>query len=38
MEKKSNFKILIIVLLVIAGSGLLFGLKWWITVNYVTGH
>jgi hypothetical protein len=38
MERKSNVKVLWVVLLVIAASGLLFGLKWWITVNFVTGH
>ena len=38
MGKKSNFKILWIVLLVILASGLLFALKWWVTVNFVTGH
>ncbi|GMR05527.1 MAG: hypothetical protein BMS9Abin25_0102 [Gammaproteobacteria bacterium] len=38
MEKKSNLKILWIVLLVVSGSGLLFALKWWLTVRFVTGH
>ncbi|GMT41585.1 MAG: hypothetical protein IEMM0001_2320 [bacterium] len=38
MEKKSNLNILWIVLLVIAGSGLLFALKWWVAENFVTGH
>jgi len=38
MDKKNNYKILWIVLLVILGSCLLFVLKWWLTVNFVTGH
>jgi len=38
VEEKSNLKILWIVLLVIMGSDLLFALKWWLTVNLVTGH
>jgi len=38
MEKKSNYKVLWIVLLVIVGSGVLFVLKWWVTANFVTGH
>ncbi len=38
MENKSNLNVLWIVLLVIAGSGLLFATKWWLTVAFVMGH
>jgi len=38
MDKKSNLNIFWIVLLVIAGTGLLFALKWWLMVSFVTGH
>ena len=38
MNNHKNLKLLWIILLVIACSGVLFGLKWWITANFLTGH
>jgi predicted negative regulator of RcsB-dependent stress response len=36
-NKKTN-KVQWIVVLVIIGSGLLVGIKWWITANFLVGH